>query len=86
MFPNLNIALRVACVCLLAQGAVAAASKNPPRLVLQITVDALRGDLPGRFPDLLGEGGFRYLMEQGVHYANAHYQHANTERSGCRTC
>ena len=54
------------------------ASKEP-KLVLQITVDALRGDLPSRFSHVLGEGGFRYLMEQGVHYTNAHYQHANTE-------
>jgi predicted AlkP superfamily pyrophosphatase or phosphodiesterase len=46
---------------------------------LQITVDALRGDLPTRYSHVLGEGGFRYLMEEGVHYTNAHYQHANTE-------
>jgi arylsulfatase A-like enzyme len=52
---------------------------QPPRLVLQITVDALRGDLPGRYAHLFGEGGFRYLMDQGIHYTNAHYQHANTE-------
>ena len=50
-----------------------------PRLILQITVDALRGDLPSRYGQVLGEGGFRYLMEQGVNYTNAHYQHANTE-------
>jgi predicted AlkP superfamily pyrophosphatase or phosphodiesterase len=50
-----------------------------PRLVLQITVDALRGDLPGRYAHLFGDGGFRYLMDEGVHYTNAHYQHANTE-------
>ena len=56
-----------------------AAAEQPPRLVLQITVDALRGDLPGRYSHLFGDGGFRYLMEQGVHYTNAHYQHANTE-------
>ena len=59
-------------------GACAGASE-PPKLVLQITVDALRGDLPGRFENVLGDGGFRYLMENGVHYTNAHYQHANTE-------
>jgi hypothetical protein len=35
--------------------------------------DALRCDPRGRFSDLLGEGGFRYLMEQGVHYANARF-------------
>ena len=27
---------------------------------------ALRGDLPGRFSGVLGEGGFRYLMEKGI--------------------
>jgi predicted AlkP superfamily pyrophosphatase or phosphodiesterase len=50
-----------------------------PKLVLQITVDGLRGDLPARFYNVLGEGGFRYLMEKGIHYTNAHYRHANTE-------
>jgi len=49
------------------------------KLVLQITVDQLRGDLPTRFIDRLGDGGFRYLLNHGVHYANAHYRHANTE-------
>lgn len=64
---------------LLAACTVAAETAEPPRLVLQITVDALRGDLPGRYAHVFGEGGFRYLMEQGIHYTNAHYQHANTE-------
>jgi predicted AlkP superfamily pyrophosphatase or phosphodiesterase len=54
-------------------------SAAAPRLVLQITVDQLRGDLPGRYLKGMGEGGFRYLMKQGVWYANAHYTHANTE-------
>jgi len=46
---------------------------------LQITVDALRGDLTDRYTSVLGKGGFRYLMEEGIHYTNAHCQHANTE-------
>ncbi len=50
-----------------------------PKLILQITVDALRGDLPTRFPKMLGQGGFEYLLEDGIHFTNAHYQHANTE-------
>ncbi len=50
-----------------------------PKLVLQITVDQMRGDYPMRYADRLGEGGFKYLMEQGTHYRNAHYQHADTE-------
>ena len=79
MFVFLKITLRFACVGLLAHGAALAQPDNPPRLVLQVTVDALRGDLPGRFSGVLGKDGFRYLMEQGIHYSNAHYQHANTE-------
>ncbi len=63
----------------LAPGLTLAAAAKPPRLVLQITVDALRGDLPGRYARLFGDGGFRFLMDQGVHFTNAHYQHANTE-------
>jgi len=49
------------------------------KLVLQITVDQLRGDLPTRFLDRLEEGGFRYLLDNGTYYSNAHYRHANTE-------
>jgi predicted AlkP superfamily pyrophosphatase or phosphodiesterase len=63
----------------LAPAAGLAEQSAPPRLILQITVDALRGDLPTRYAHLLGDGGFRYLMEQGIHYNNANYQHANTE-------
>ena len=52
---------------------------DPPRLILQITVDQLRGDLPKRYYERLGQGGFRYLLEAGVVYRNAHHAHANTE-------
>jgi predicted AlkP superfamily pyrophosphatase or phosphodiesterase len=51
----------------------------PPRLVLQITVDQLRGDLPARHYDRLGEGGFRYLLDEGTVYLDANHGHANTE-------
>jgi predicted AlkP superfamily pyrophosphatase or phosphodiesterase len=61
------------------QAPVFADQAGPPKLVLQITVDALRGDLPTRFAHVLGDGGFRYLMEQGIDYTNARYEHANTE-------
>jgi predicted AlkP superfamily pyrophosphatase or phosphodiesterase len=50
-----------------------------PRLILQITVDQLRGDLITRYYDRFGEGGFRYLMDQGLVYTDAHHRHANTE-------
>jgi predicted AlkP superfamily pyrophosphatase or phosphodiesterase len=49
------------------------------RLVLQITVDGLRGDLLNRYQASFGKDGFSYLLKQGTVYTNAHYQHANTE-------
>ena len=55
------------------------AANTKPRLVLQITVDQLRGDFPGRYAERLSKGGFRYLMEKGTWYRAAHYAHANTE-------
>jgi hypothetical protein len=55
------------------------AAEVPPRLVLQITVDQLRGDLPRRYLAQMGSGGFRYLLENGVVYGNAHHAHAATE-------
>jgi predicted AlkP superfamily pyrophosphatase or phosphodiesterase len=51
----------------------------PVRLVLQITIDGLRGDLISRYTNGFGEGGFRYLLDSGTVYNNVHYQHANTE-------
>jgi len=49
------------------------------RLVLQITIDGLRADLINRYENGFGKGGFRFLMDKGTVYTNAHYQHANTE-------
>ncbi|MEN8686936.1 MAG: alkaline phosphatase family protein, partial [Desulfuromonadales bacterium] len=54
-------------------------AQSAPKLVVQITVDALRGDLPTRYYERLGEKGFRYLWEKGTVYADAHHAHANTE-------
>ena len=57
----------------------AAHAMTKPKLILQITVDQLRGDLPVRYYDRLGDGGFRLLWETGVVYRDAHHAHANTE-------
>jgi hypothetical protein len=58
-----------------------AQEKKKPRLVLQITVDQLRGDLSHRYFGEFGEGGFRYLhgSSSGVVYEDAFQRHANTE-------
>ena len=56
-----------------------ALDQSEVRLILQITVDGLRGDLLNRYRKNFKEGGFRYLLDKGVVYTNAQYQHANTE-------
>lgn len=58
--------------------ALQATAAETPRLVLQITIDQLRGDMLPRYRDRFGAGGFRRLMEQGLYYTNAHYGTANT--------
>ncbi len=72
----------LAALAVLATGFVAhgsAQALNSPRLILQITVDQLRGDLLARYYDRLGKGGFRYLLDAGTVYNNAHHRHANNE-------
>ena len=66
---------------LLVPPALSAAPVNPHdiRLVLQITIDGFRRDLLDRYAPRFGQGGFKYLLDSGSFYANAHYQHANTE-------
>ncbi|MFT5108542.1 MAG: putative AlkP superfamily pyrophosphatase or phosphodiesterase [Verrucomicrobiales bacterium] len=61
------------------QAADSGPATGAPKLVLQITVDQLRGDQPTRYLDRMGEGGFRWLLEHGAVFANAHHAHANTE-------
>jgi predicted AlkP superfamily pyrophosphatase or phosphodiesterase len=56
-----------------------AATGGLPRLVLQITVDQLRGDLPLRLQDRFSPGGFLYLLDHGTWYTAAHHAHAYTE-------
>jgi len=55
------------------------AQADKPKLILQITVDQLRGDMPTAYLDKMGKGGFRYLLDEGVVYKDAHHNHANTE-------
>jgi predicted AlkP superfamily pyrophosphatase or phosphodiesterase len=74
-----NTVMFIAVLLVLALAVPIGAASTAPRLVLQITVDQLRGDFPSRYVDRLTEGGFRYLMEKGTWYTDAHYQHANTE-------
>jgi predicted AlkP superfamily pyrophosphatase or phosphodiesterase len=80
-FPTITLALLATIAVGFAEANAAATAEGPlrPRLILQITVDQLRSDLPWRYYDRFGKGGFRYLMEEGTVYLNAHHRHANTE-------
>ncbi len=54
---------------------------NLPRLILQITVDQLRGDLLARYYDRLDKGGLRYLLDAGSVYTNAHHLSGHLSRA-----
>ena len=80
LFDNSRLMCATACLAsAISAGETFAAESPGIRLVLQITVDGLRGDQLARFRSGFGEGGFRTLVDRGTVYANAHYQHANTE-------
>ena len=53
--------------------------RKPPKLILQITVDALRGDLPFRYLSRFSERGFRLFLDHGIWYAAARHDHAEYE-------
>ena len=76
--------IRIACMSVVLFASLVLTSANAeeqarPKLVLQIVVDQLRGDMPAMVLDRLEPGGFRYLYEEGIVYENAHHRHANTE-------
>ena len=74
-----HILLILVITAVLAPAAFSKQSDDDIRLILQLTVDGLRADLLSRYADRFGEGGFLYLKQNGTVFANAHYQHANTE-------
>lgn len=70
--------LAVLSLCMLSQAAIA----EQPKLIVQLTVDQLRGDLLHRykhhFVNQRNRKGFNRFLEQGVTYDNTHYRHAAT--------
>lgn len=50
-----------------------------PRLIVQITVDQLRGDLALRYQNRFPPGGFRRFLDHGTWYADAQQPHAYLE-------
>ncbi|WP_454785924.1 alkaline phosphatase family protein [Legionella sp. WA2024007413] len=51
---------------------------NQPKLVVQLVIDQLRGDLIFQHQQQFGNGGFNYLLSHAIDYHNTHHPHANT--------
>ena len=51
---------------------------GPPKLVVLLVFDQMRGDYPSRWYDLYPEGGFRRLAGRGAWFTECHYPYANT--------
>ncbi len=76
------IMMLMACIlsiCAISPPGFASSLPRPSRLILQITIDELRGDFPFRYYDRLPEGGFKYLIKSGTVFMDGHHDHANTE-------
>ena len=68
----------LAAAALLAMTAAGPLAAARPDLVLLVTIDQLRGDMPWKFRNRFGPAGFRYLTDKGTVYTSAHYQHLVT--------
>ncbi len=70
---------KISCsILLLINSLISYADSDQPKLILQIVVDQLRGDLIYRHHKQFGPSGFNYLLAHGLDYHNAHHPHANT--------
>jgi hypothetical protein len=57
---------------------VAAAEAQPPRLIVLVVFDQLRGDYLTRWQQFFGKDGFNRLLTQGAWFPNCHYPYAGT--------
>ncbi|WP_131782314.1 alkaline phosphatase family protein [Legionella gresilensis] len=54
------------------------AQTSPPKLIVQIVIDQLRGDLLHQYQTQFESLGFNYLLKNSIDFSNAHHPHANT--------
>lgn len=54
------------------------AAIQPPKFVLLLVIDQLRGDLIHLHRKQFSDKGFNYLIYHGIDYHNTHHPHANT--------
>ena len=66
-------------VCPVSAAQTPAGLAPTPRLIVQITVDQLRWDLPRKYFERFGPGGLRFLLENGTVFQFAQHAHSNTE-------
>lgn len=66
------------CILLILCATTVFAEVKTPRLVVQLVIDQLRGDLINQYHHKFGADGFNYLLTHGIDYHDAHHPHANT--------
>ncbi len=54
-------------------------SKSDIKLVLQIVVDQMRGDIINKYKENLSKKGFNYLIDNGMNFTNTHFIHSITK-------
>ena len=79
IYSKTSIVIAVFMAMFFSSSSFAQEIKIQPKLVLQLTVDQLRGDLLFRYQDRFIKDGFNYLLNTGSVYRDAHHEHANTE-------
>jgi len=68
----------IICILFVSFVQVHASTLEKPRLILQIVIDQLRGDLIYLHQNKFSTNGFNYLINHGIDYHNTHHPHANT--------
>ncbi len=69
---------KIICLALFFFTSLLYAKATQPKLIVQIVVDQLRGDLINLYQKKFGADGFNYLLAHGLDYQNAHQPQANT--------
>ena len=72
-----KILFGLVCVAALNQTSCTALKPSSPSLVVMLVVDQMRPDLLTRVDDLY-KGGFRWLMDHGIWFADTHHEHSYT--------
>ena len=83
LLKNVFILLLIGCITTLFLSSTGCCGKqvekrNDVQLVLMVVIDQLRADSVSRLANRFGKGGFKYLIDNGIWYKNARYEHITT--------